>query len=101
MFCTTDTQTSLLLYLSTCNQCSRLTVPFLYVPACLCSRVLQEAVAAAARLRLVRPGSFIVVVEQVHADLCIKLVAVDDLGLGTKPASPGHAGALHGVSEGT
>lgn len=42
----------------------------------------------ASRLGLVGPGNHVVVVERVHDAFCLKIVAVDELGLGIEREGP-------------
>ncbi len=44
--------------------------------------MLEEAIATASKLGLVGPGHHVVCVERVHDAFCVKIVAVDELGLG-------------------
>ncbi|KAG1667784.1 hypothetical protein FOA52_010821 [Chlamydomonas sp. UWO 241] len=44
--------------------------------------LLADAINSAARQGLVRPGDHVVVVQRVHADFCIKIIAVNAAGTG-------------------
>ncbi|PNW77193.1 hypothetical protein CHLRE_10g426292v5 [Chlamydomonas reinhardtii] len=57
-------------------------LPMLSAPGPSGDEVLEEAIALSSRLGLVGPGHFVVVVERVHDAFCLKIVAVDELGLG-------------------
>ncbi|KAG2497916.1 hypothetical protein HYH03_004180 [Edaphochlamys debaryana] len=57
-------------------------LPMLSAPGPSGDEVLEEAIAMSSRLGLVGPGHHVVVVERVHDAFCLKIVAVDELGLG-------------------
>ncbi|GIL72321.1 hypothetical protein Vretifemale_2686, partial [Volvox reticuliferus] len=63
-------------------------LPMLSAPGPSGDEVLEEAIAMASRLGLVGPGHHVVVVERVHDAFCLKIVAVDELGLGIQRDRP-------------
>ncbi|KAF5832362.1 pyruvate kinase [Dunaliella salina] len=77
-------------------------LPMLSAPGPSGDQVLEEAVITAARWGLVAPHQHVVIVERVHEHFAVKIVAVDELGLGIKkpgghllsPRRPGMGGAM-------
>ncbi|KXZ56864.1 hypothetical protein GPECTOR_1g78 [Gonium pectorale] len=63
-------------------------LPMLSAPGPSGDEVLEEAIAMSSRLGLVGPGHHMVVVERVHDAFCLKIVAVDELGLGIQRDGP-------------
>jgi pyruvate kinase len=45
---------------------------------------MQDAVVAAVRMGLVGPLDYVVVVQRVHEDFCVKIVTVNESGKGIK-----------------
>lgn len=69
-------------------------LPVLATPQRTGDGVLEEAIAAAARMGLVQPHAHVVAVQRIHNDFCVKVVAVDALGGGIEQATGG--GTAHG-----
>lgn len=63
-------------------------LPVLAAPSPSGETLLEEAVYMCSRKGLVNPGDHIVVVQQVHEDLTLKIVSVDDMGYGIKRIRP-------------
>jgi len=81
-------------------------LPVLATPQRTGDGVLEEAIAAAARMGLVQPHAHVVAVQRIHNDFCVKVVAVDALGGGIDrdrtggTAHGGAGGGAHGTAFG-
>eukprot|EP00198_Chlamydomonas_reinhardtii_P006103 XP_001695439.1 pyruvate kinase [Chlamydomonas reinhardtii] len=71
---------------SSARQCliSRALLPVLAAPSPSGDQLLQEAVAMAGRVKLVKPHDHVVCVQRIHDDFCVKIISVDDMGAGIK-----------------
>jgi pyruvate kinase len=59
-------------------------LPILATPQPHGDTVLEEAVAVASRMGIVKPHDHVVAVQRIHDDFCVKIVSVDALGAGIK-----------------
>ncbi|MEW5318442.1 MAG: hypothetical protein WDW38_009663, partial [Sanguina aurantia] len=57
-------------------------LPMLTAPSPSHDEVLEEAISTAVKLGLAAPHDHVVCVERIHDSFCVKVVAVDELGLG-------------------
>lgn len=57
-------------------------MPMLAAPSPSGDALLEEAVAVAGRMGLVKPHDHVVCVQRIHDDFCVKIVAVDEMGGG-------------------
>ncbi|MEW5297257.1 MAG: hypothetical protein WDW36_000480 [Sanguina aurantia] len=71
---------------SNARQCllTRGLMPMLAAPSPSGDALLEEAVAVAGRMGLVKPHDHVVCVQRIHDDFCVKIVAVDEMGEGIK-----------------
>lgn len=69
---------------SNARQCllTRGLMPMLAAPSPSGDALLEEAVAVAGRMGLVKPHDHVVCVQRIHDDFCVKIVAVDEMGEG-------------------
>ena len=71
-------------------------VPMLAIPSPDGGKVLQDAIAAAVSMNLVKPYDHVVCVEKVHGDYCIKMVSVDAAGRGILNVEAAHVAGTFG-----
>lgn len=78
---------------ATARQCqlTRGLLPMLATPAPNGDAVLEAAIVGAAREGFVRPGGHVVCVQQVHEDFCVKIMSLDEMGVGIKKRASSHA----------
>jgi len=65
-------------------QITRGLLPVLATPSSHGEQILEEAVALASRMGLVRPHSHVVVVQRINDDCCLKVLTVDAAGTGIR-----------------
>lgn len=84
---------------SSARQCliSRALLPVLAAPSPSGDQLLQEAVAMAGRVKLVKPHDHVVCVQRIHDDFCVKIISVDDMGAGRPGAEGGEGGRGKGL----
>jgi hypothetical protein len=59
-------------------------LPMLAAPQPHGDAVLEEAIAIASRMGVIKAHDHVVVVQRVHEDFCVKIVSVDGVGAGIK-----------------
>lgn len=66
------------------SQLIRGLLPMLATPGPSSEAVLEHAIAKAAKMGVVAPGSHVVCIQQVHEEFCVKVISVNKFGTGIK-----------------